>query len=243
MPATYEFICNLSDIDQKACGRRVEVAARLELVRRIPYFASLPEPEVERLARAARFITLGAGETLFHEGEPAEGLYVLVKGRVRIVRYSPQGRQLIVRQFTAGESFNEVGALDASENPATAIVEEDGSELLLVPGDIVQQLVAAYPTLGQAMSQEMARKLRFAMEKMNTLALMDVKSRLAEHLLHAADERGVIEGVSHEELAAEIGTVRQVLTRALGQLQRQGAVEVKREFIRILDASLLHGHE
>lgn len=210
-----------------------------DVVRRIPYFAGLPGSEIQRLATSARLVTLDAGETLFHEGEPADGLYYLCRGRVKIVRYSPEGRQLIVREFRLGDTFNEVGALDGCENAATAIAEENGTHVMIIPGEVIRELAGRYPELGGEMMKEMAEKLRFAMGKMNSLALMDVKSRLAAYLLEEVGDSGTLKGVSHEELAAHLGTVRQVLSRALGDLQRSGAVEVRRGSIRILDSSLL----
>ncbi len=214
-----------------------------EIVKGISYFAGLPEHEIARLASSTRRVSLDSGETLFHEGEPADGMYYVCRGRVKIVRFSPEGRQLIVREFRTGETFNEVGALDSSENAATAIAEERDTLIVLVPGEVIRDLAHRYPGLSAEMVREMAEKLRFAMGKMNSLALLDVKSRLAAYLVEAAGETGVLEGVSHEELAAHLGTVRQVLSRALGELQRTGAVEVRRGSIRIVDVNRLLEHD
>jgi len=211
----------------------------VQTIRAIPYFAELPDHEIGRLAQSARLIKVGDGEVLFREGEPALGLYYLRRGRIKAVRYSPEGRQLIVREFRAGETFNEVGALDASENAATALCGEDGTEVLLIPGALIRDLARRYPELDAAMMQSMAQKLRFAMARMNELALLDVKARLAAYLLEQADEQGWIRDITHEELAARLGTVRQVLGRSLGELQRAGAVEVRRGSIRILDRGAL----
>lgn len=216
-----------------------EARDKYEMIKGISYFAGLPAHEIERLAASARLIAVGDGEVLFHEGEPALGLYWLRRGRIKAVRYSPEGRQLIVREFRAGDTFNEVGALDASENAATTLSGQDGTEVLLIPGALIRKLATRYPELDAAMMQAMAGKLRFAMGRMNEMALLDVKARLAAHLLEEADEKGSVGGITHEELAARLGTVRQVLGRSLGELQRAGAVEVKRGSIRILDRNAL----
>lgn len=212
---------------------------RVEMIKAVSYFAILPPGEIERLAESSRLLRLDANETLFREGEPALGLYCLRRGRVKVVRYSPDGRQLIVREFRPGETFNEVGALDASDNAATAIAAEKDTEVVLVPGELVRALARKYPELDSAMMTAMAGKLRFAMGRMNELALMDVKARLAAHLLEHADESGSISGITHEELAARLGTVRQVLGRTLGELQKAGAVRVRRGSIQIVDRTIL----
>jgi len=223
----------------KRPGADCDTVHKADMIRKIPYFTALPPDEVERLAASARLIAAANGEVLFREGEPAQGLYWLRSGRVKVVRYSPEGRQLIVREFRPGETFNEVGALDASENAATAVAGEEGTEALLIPGERIRGLAQRYPELDAAMMQAMACKLRFAMSRMNQLALLDVKARLAACLLERADEEGRVSGVTQEELAAELGTVRQVLGRTLAELQRAGIVEVKRGSIRILDREAL----
>lgn len=215
------------------------MSERVALLRDISYFEALPTDELEQVARVSRVITLESGEALFHEGDPAEGLYLVVRGGVRAVRYSPEGRQLIVREFHPGETFNEVGALDGSENAATAITTANPTEVLIVPGEKMRQLTREYPDFGQQVMRAMAEKLRYAMGKVNRLALMVVKARLASHLLESATDTGVLKGISQEELAAQLGTVRQVLGRALSEMQKAGIVEVGRGFIRIIDRDAL----
>lgn len=204
-------------------------------IKRIPYFSTLPEEEIFRLASRAKLISCDAQTILFHEGDPALGLYCLLKGRVKVVRFSPEGRQLIIREFRAIDTFNEVGALDAAPNAATAIAETDDTQVLLIPGDVVRELASRYPELGNEMMQAMAQKLRFAMNRVNRLALMDVKGRLCTWLLDTIDESGTVRGISQEDLAARLGTVRQVLGRVLADLREAGLVEVSRGTIRVLD--------
>lgn len=205
-------------------------------IKRIPYFSTLPEEEIVRLTARAKLVSYDAQTTLFHEGEPALGLYCLLKGRVKVVRFSPEGRQLIIREFRPLDTFNEVGALDAAPNAATAIADMDDTQVLLIPGDVVRELAARYPDLGNEMMKAMAKKLRFAMTRVNRLALMDVKERLCAWLLDTIDESLTVRGISQEDLAARLGTVRQVLGRALADLREAGLVEVGRGTIRVLDA-------
>lgn len=211
----------------------------IDIINDINYFNELPEYEIKVLAEGARIIRADAEETLFVEGDPAAGLYYVVRGRIKIVRYSPEGRQLIVREFFPGETFNEVGALDATTNPASAVTDRKETEVALIPGELIRKLADRYPGLSTKMMNEMAKKLRFAMARVNNLALMDVKARLALKLLESMDESGLLLGLSHEELAAQLGTVRQVLGRALGELREAGIVEVRRGSIKVIDRDAL----
>lgn len=210
-----------------------------EIIRRIPYFEQLPDAEIDILAKRARMWRGAVGEVLFTEGEPAAGLYYSVRGRVQVVRHSPEGRRLIVREFGPGDTFNEVGALDATTNAATAVAGQDDTQVLLIPGALVRDLAERYPSIGNEMMQEMARKLRFAMTRVNRLGLMDVKARLCARLLESIDADGLLQGVSQEQLAEQLGTVRQVIGRALTELRRAGVVEVGRGFIKVLDKDAL----
>lgn len=209
------------------------------IIANIAYFQSLPPQEIERIVQSSQVIRLNAGDALFHEGEPAKGLYILHRGLVKVVRVSPEGRQLIIRAFHPGETFNEVGALDGTDNAATAVAGEKDTEVILVSGAAIRDLAGRYPELGSAMMTEMARKLRFAMARINRLALMDVKTRLIAFLVESVDESGMLQGYSQEELATRIGTVRQVLGRILGDLQRAGLVQSGRGWIRVIDLKAL----
>lgn len=211
-----------------------------ELIGNMTYFRQLPPAEINGLARHARFWRGDKGDAIFREGEPARGLYYLVKGRVQAVRHSPEGRRLIVREFSPGETFNEVGALDAVDNAATAVANEDGTKVLLIPGEQLRSLSARYPDLSQKIMLAMAEKLRYAMTSMNRLAFMDVKARLCAHLLEAAGPDQVLHDVSQEQLAGRLGTVRQVVGRALQELQAAGSVQVQRGRIKVLDRAALH---
>lgn len=209
---------------------------------RISYFRDLPQSDLEELSRRARFWHGGPDAVLFAEGEPAAGLYYVVEGRIKVVRHSPEGRRLVIREFHPGETFNEVGALDGDLNVATAVAGASDTMALLIPGELVRELSARHPSLSHEMMQEMARKLRFAMTRVGRLGLMDVKARLSAWLLESADKDGAVRGLSQEQLAERLGTVRQVVGRALGELRDEGVVEVGRGVVRILDPDALRDH-
>lgn len=209
------------------------------IIGRIPYFRELPAEEIEVLAQRARLWHGAEDAVLFAEGDTAAGLYYVVNGSVKVVRHSAEGRRLIVREFQPGETLNEVGALDGNENVATAIAGHRDTLALLIPGELVRELAARYPALSNEMMQEMARKLRFAMTRVGRLGLMDVKARLCAWLLDNMDEQNTLRGLPQEHVAEQLGTVRQVIGRALAELRDAGIVDVGRGFIKVIDKERL----
>lgn len=204
----------------------------------VPYFSDLSAEQLEQVAQITQITTYAKGEVIFHQGEPAAGLYGVISGRVKAVRYSAEGKEYIVRFFVPTETFNEVGALDGGVNPATAIAAEESSVFLL-PTAQLRPLLEGNSAMDTRIMAAMAQKLRFAMRQVEQLSMLDVKERLARFLGDQWRSGHQECRMSQEEMAAMLGTVRQVLGRALAELQAQGAVDVGRGRIRILKPDLL----
>ncbi|HET7559121.1 MAG TPA: Crp/Fnr family transcriptional regulator [Limnochordia bacterium] len=215
-----------------------EVEAITRVLGTMSYFKEVPRDDLLALASACRRINLATGETLYVEGEACSGLYCLIAGRIRAVRYSPGGRQLVLRAFAPGETFNEVGVLEGGTNPATATAAE-ASEVLIIPTPALRRLLEQHPHVDLRILRGLAAKLHYLVAKLSQHAFLDVRGRLIAHLLEQADAAGVIGPVSQETLAAQLGTVRQVVGRALSELQRAGAIQINREHVTIVDSALL----
>lgn len=211
-----------------------------ELIRRIPYFETLPADEMGALAARSVLHSYSQDSTIFAQGQPAAGLYCVVRGRVKAVRFSPQGRELIIRFFVPFETFGEVGALEGGENPSTAIAAED-SEILLIPREALAPVLRRHPEVDTRIMTAMAQKLRFAMNRFEQVTLYDVKSRVAAFLLAQWQSGNATCRLSQDELASMLGTVRQVVGRALAELQASGAIKVRRGAIQVLRPSVLQG--
>lgn len=209
-----------------------------EVIRHIAYFEALPPEEVAALARASVRRRYRPGSAIFAQGEPAAGLYCVVSGRVKAVRYSPHGRELIIRFFVPFETFDEVGALEGGQNPSSAIAAEE-SEILLIPTAVLAPLLRRYPQVDTRIMTAMAQKLRFAMNRFEQVTLYDVKGRVATFLLAQWRSGSRTCRLSQDELASMLGTVRQVAGRALAELQAAGAIKVRRGAIQILRPQIL----
>ncbi len=208
------------------------------LLRRHPYFASLPAAALAGVARRAGPTTYERGQLIFQQGERAAGLYLVASGSVRVFKASPEGKEQVLHHVGPGQSFNDVAALDGGPSPASAQALER-TTVLVVGRDQLLELMRRHPDVAVAVVQSLAARLREVSGLVEDLALRHVVSRVAAALLRLADGAGVTLP-TRQEFAAMVGTVREVVTRALGHLERQGAIRLEpRGRATILDRAVL----
>lgn len=218
-----------------------------QFLRGFAYFVDLPADELAEIADHFLIRRYEKGELLFLEGDQCEGLYLLQRGRVRVFKTSPDGREQVLRVVEAGESFNEVPNFDGGGNPAGAEAMEE-SLVALLPRRQVLLLAEQHPRLAMAMLRVFARRLRHLSGLVEDLSFRHVTSRLAKVLLEHASEGGSVSagGEAHlkrrltqQEMASLIGTAREMVGRSLKSLEAQGAVRIDRHRIVITNAEKL----
>jgi CRP/FNR family transcriptional regulator, nitrogen oxide reductase regulator len=155
-----------------------------------PVFAGLPASELEALAAAARAQACRAREFVFHEGDPALWLYLVRFGRVRIVRHSRAGKDVVLELLGPGEIFGGVAVIERRPYPASAQATEP-SEVVKIPADVVVGLAERHPPVVREMALLIGRRLRAAHDSVKSLAVEPVEARLATTLLRLADREGV----------------------------------------------------
>jgi CRP/FNR family transcriptional regulator len=179
---------------------------------------------------------------IFVEGEPCAGLFIVESGRVKIFKLSPGGREQILHIFGAGEGFNDVAVLDGGPNPASVMALEPTSVLIIDRPSMVD-LLARYPALSRAVIENLASRARHLVSLVEDLSLRTVMGRLAKLLLEQATEEVDLErvprGLTHAQMAARLGTVREVITRSLRKLEEEGIIKIERHRIIILDREAL----
>jgi CRP/FNR family transcriptional regulator len=210
------------------------------LLRRVPYFAQLPDAVLGALAAACIERRYDRGQVIFLEGEPCAGLHIVSAGEVKIIKLSPQGREQILHQIGPGDTFNDVAVLDGGQNPASAAAVTNASLWVITRAEM-QRLAQAHPALAWALIESIARRARHLVSMVEDLSLRSVKSRLARLLLAEAD-RAVSGGhldrsqmVTQAEMAARLGTVREMIGRALRELADDGLIEFDRHRIVIVN--------
>lgn len=204
----------------------------------IPLFEGLPEDRLADLASIALEKPYARGATIFTEGQPGTGFYVLLVGRVKIFKLSPDGKEQILHIFGPGEPFGEVPVFEGRAFPANAEAL-DSSRALYFPRTAFVSLIERNPSLALAMLAVLSRRLRQFTVLVDNLSLKEVPGRLAAHLLYLSpDTQGPDElelDISKGQLAAMLGTIPETLSRILARLTKQGYIESDGRRIRILD--------
>jgi CRP/FNR family transcriptional regulator len=201
------------------------------LLRQLPIFSKLDDVALQRLAERCVPRTVGAGHVLFTAGEECRGLYIVEQGRVRIFRVSPEGREQVLHVEGAGRAVAELPLFDGGVYPASAITVEE-SRLVFLPRADFEYLYRTHPDIADAIIRGLGARLRHLVHVAETLAFRDVAARLAMLLADYAERNGATTGDgvvlrldrTQEELALEIGTARESVSRAMKQLRRKGLI-------------------
>jgi CRP-like cAMP-binding protein len=216
-----------------------KVTETIEALASVPYLRALPFAERTALAHACRIRALRRGQTLFEEGAPADGLWLVVSGRVNLVKVSPRGREQVLHSEGPGATLGEVPVFDGGGYVASAIAA-DGSRVLFVPRQALLELCRRRPEVSIGVIAVLARRVRGFAALIEDLALRDVTARLARWLRDEARRAGDVEIVlaaTREEIAARLGTVRELVSRSLSVLRARRLIEVRGSRVRIVDAA------
>ena len=214
---------------------------------RAPVFAGLPPKVTAALRQRVRRRSFPAGTHLTREGEPADSMFVIERGLVRVSRTSRQGRELVLGLLGAGEMLGELGVLEASGTQTADAMAVEATSCVAVSRDDLRALVRATPELGLRLLATLVDQVRSKEEELTEVAFLDLPGRLAHKLLQLADrhgepvERGVriTVRVPQSELAAMVGSSRENVNRALGRFVTSGAVAIDHGSITILDTAAL----
>jgi len=219
---------------------------RIAALRATVLFGGLPYEELRALASRCTERSLSREEVLFIAGEEACGLYVVVSGAVRAFRAGADGREQVIHTERAGAILADVPVFDDGTYPATAVADEDSVVLFIAKGD-VRAVCLEHPTISLAALKMMARRLRRHAELVEALSLREVGQRIARLLLAEAESRGksLTGGITFDlamnngQIAARVGSVREVVSRALARLQQDGLILLDNRRVTIPDKELL----
>ncbi|MDX1983483.1 MAG: Crp/Fnr family transcriptional regulator [Bryobacteraceae bacterium] len=209
---------------------------RTETFLRTPLLAGLSGADREAIGGLARERRFNAGEILFYEGDPCEGLWVLGAGTVKIAKITPSGREIALAIESAPSSVAEVTLFDNGPYPATVTAVRDTVAFLL-PRDAFYRYCQEHPDVCLQLLAVAGRRLRQLVTLVESLTFGSVRQRLARTLLDIRNQSGVDEfnlPVTQEELALRLGTVREVVSRNLGRFQAEGMIRVERGTVMVL---------
>jgi CRP-like cAMP-binding protein len=218
----------------------------VETLRRVPFFAVLRDQELRGLARHCVVRQVGRDEMLFEEGDPCEGLFVVQSGAVKLFKMADTGREQVLVIERAGSTVAELPLFDGGNYPASAAGVED-STLLYLPKRVFLDLCRRDPEVAFAVIRTLAWRFRYMTSLVEELSLKEVSHRLARFLRDRALRSGVRtrRGVefpleeTNQEIGAEIGTVRDLVSRNLRQLVDRGIIKMERRKVIVLDMAEL----
>jgi CRP/FNR family transcriptional regulator len=217
----------------------------VELLGRLPYFRSLPAIELRRLARQCAPRTLRPGDLLFEEGQPCRGLFIIAEGSIEVRQISFQGREQVLHTEGPGATLGEGPLFDRGAYIASAVAVEPTRALFLPRANLLD-LCHRHPAVALAILETVARRLRAFAGLVGDLAFRSITERLARYLASAAATgRPVPTGIevnlklTQMQLAARLGTVRELVSRALAQLERNGVIARVRTRIVVRDPARL----
>jgi len=211
-----------------------------DLISSISYFSEVDQATLEAIAEFAVYRTYDADQTIFLEGEPSAGLFIVQRGAVTSVKLSPEGREQVMRVVGPGEVFNAIGVLARSTNPGSVVALE-ATALWILPRVDLLRILDEHPSLASMVIQALAERNQHLMKQVEDLSLRTVEARLAGMLLAQASENTIQRASwdTQAEMAARLGTVPDVLNRALRRFSEDGLIEVERQLIKILDRERL----
>lgn len=213
---------------------------RIEILRRVLFFKTLPEAAIEDISRSGEEIRLAKGELLFAENERCKGLIVVLAGAVKVFKLDDRGRELTLGLEEPGSSVAELPLFDGGNYPASAEAAEDATVVFTIPKARFAALIDRYPQIAREALRALSIRMRRLVRMVEVQALYSVQARIAAYLLQAAGGRDAFKlEETNESIAGHVGTVREVVSRSLRSLKEAGAIDLQGRRVTVRDISLL----
>ena len=217
-----------------------------ETLSRVAIFVGLTEPELSFLVQRTVAKSYSAGETIFSEDEPCAGMYIVQSGHIRIFKSSAGGREQVLSVDGPGSSVAELPVFDGGSYPASAVALENATLLFISKRDF-QALCLTHPQVALKVLRVVGGRLRRLVGIIEELSFTTVRHRLAAFLVRLAEASGthtrdgilVTVPVSNQELASQIGTVRELVSRNLSHFQSKGLLKIDGRNLLIPDLKAL----
>lgn len=216
------------------------------LLKKCPLFAGLKEEDLKKVRAISVVKQAVKKEVLFSEGEEARGFYVILRGRVKLYKISPDGKEQILHVVSAPDSFAEASLFNEGIYPAFAETIED-SQILFIPKKEFIDMIEKNPQLSLNMIASLSHYLRRFASLIEELSLREVSSRVAKYLINLSIKR-MKEGKNPNEveldltktqLALKLGTISETLSRTLAKMKAKGVIDVQKNLIVILKRDVL----
>ena len=209
-------------------------------------FQGLSEEAVDPVASRLEMITLPRGRVVFNEGEPGDSLYIVVSGKIKLSRRSPDGRENVLAVMGPSDQFGELSVFDPGPRTATATAVTD-VKLARMPQSVLRPWIEAHPEIGEQLLRVLARRLRRTNDSVADLIFTDVPGRVAKALLQLAQRFGsqeagllrVTHDLTQEEIAQLVGASRETVNKALADFAARGWLRLEGKSVLILEPERL----
>jgi CRP/FNR family transcriptional regulator len=211
---------------------------------RLRHFGELPDEVQQALAASATPRHFNAGQVIYVEGEPAESIYILESGWVKATRMTSEGREQAMMFLRPVEVFGDIAVFTGTPYPGTVVALED-VDVWVIPAKKILELIPRHPEFAMTVIRHLGGRVLHYIKLVEDLSLRNVETRLASTLLQNAElhEGQLIvprrEWTTFDEMATRLGTVRDVLSRALKTLEGEGLLKVEKQSIILLDPKRL----
>ena len=217
-----------------------------EVLAQTGLFQGLAEEAVEPVLSRLETLTLPRGRVVFNEGEPGDSLYIVLSGKIKLSRRSPDGRENVLAVMGPSDQFGELSVFDPGPRTATATAVTD-VRLARMPQTLLRPWIEAHPEVGERLLHVLARRLRRTNDSVADLIFTDVPGRVAKALLDLADRFGrtaddgvhVHHDLTQEELAQLVGASRETVNKALADFAARGWLRLEGKSVLILEPDRL----
>ena len=211
------------------------IASLHEFLRTLAYFEELSDDLIDRLVQASIQRHYESGETIFLEGNPSSGLWIIESGRIKIYKINPEGGEHILHILGPRDTFNDIATFDGGGNPADAAALSQ-ADVRVIPAEILIRLIAEDGDFALKVVRVLAKRVRSLVGKIESLALYSVIVRLSRFLLDQVNDPSLSgPGVTRTAIAAHLATTPQTISNALRELEQVGAIKFDRHRIWIID--------
>lgn len=206
----------------------------LVLLRTIPLFNGVQDPELEQIAGVASQRKVARGTVIVRAGDATDSLYILINGSARVLNSDEEGREVILSILGPGDFFGEMGLIDGSPRSADVVAAEACEMLVISKADFKRCLQENFDVALNIMKR-LVERLREADRKIESLALMDVYGRVAKLLLEFSEvhegQRLIRRKVTKQDIAKMIGASREMVSRVMKDLEASGYIRVEEGLI------------
>ena len=218
-----------------------EVADLAGQMKNVEHFKKLSPIDLLSIVSSGQVRDFKADSILFNEGDHCTGMYVLLKGKIDLLKTGPEGQISIITSLTPVIMFNEVPVLDGGDNPTTALAIED-VKVWFIPCERFSKLVLRYPELATGLLTVMARRNRIMISNYSDLSFRTVPARVAKHLVDLSEygSKSIDRSTNtNRDIAAKIVTTPEAISRTLKTFGLQKYIEINRLSIKVLDPDSL----